>query len=190
MRRRDLLFGTAGAGLARLDAAPAVPIRAITSPPLNHWFGYYDKLQFDPDSRYALGIGNNFQHRLPTADDFVHIGMIDLKDKDRWIDLGRSYAWSWHQGSMLWLGIKEDVIWNERQDGRFVARIMNVKSRKSRIIPSAICCVSRAAGRRQRFRAVVEHAPETGYAAGDPFAAEPRRQDRASGIDSRQESAT
>lgn len=177
MRRRDLLLGAAGAGLARLDAAPAVPIRAITSPPLHHWFGYYDKLQFDPDSRYVLGIGNNFQHRLPTADDFVHVGMIDLKERDRWIDLGRSYAWSWHQGSMLqWLpGSRKEVIWNERQDDRFVARIMNVKTRKSRIIPSAIYCVSPDArwALGNDFARSFSMRQETGYVGGrDPFAAE------------------
>ena len=104
MRRRDLLSGVAGCCLPRLRGAPSIPVRAITAPPLYHWFGYYDKLQFDPDSRYALGIGNNFQHRLPTVEDFVHVGMIDLRDNDRWIELGRTYAWSWHQGCMLqWL---------------------------------------------------------------------------------------
>ena len=31
------------------------PVRAITKGPQYHWFGYYDKLQFDPTSRYVLG---------------------------------------------------------------------------------------------------------------------------------------
>ena len=31
------------------------PVRAITRGPTHHWFGYYDKLEFDPSSRYVLG---------------------------------------------------------------------------------------------------------------------------------------
>ena len=29
------------------------PVRAITRGPKRHWFGYYDKLQFDPGGRYG-----------------------------------------------------------------------------------------------------------------------------------------
>ena len=40
-----------------------VPIRAITKGPHYHWFGYYDKWQFDPTGRYVLGMQVDFQHR-------------------------------------------------------------------------------------------------------------------------------
>ena len=46
-----------------------VPCRAITKGPKHHWFGYYDKLQFDPTSRYALGMAVDFEHRSPRGDD-------------------------------------------------------------------------------------------------------------------------
>ena len=32
------------------------PVRAITKGPKFHWFGYYDKFQFDPTNRYVLGM--------------------------------------------------------------------------------------------------------------------------------------
>jgi hypothetical protein len=32
------------------------PPRAITRGPRHHWFGYHDKLQFDPLGRLALGM--------------------------------------------------------------------------------------------------------------------------------------
>ena len=35
---------------------PAVSMRALTRGPKYHWFGYYDKLQFDPTGRYVLGM--------------------------------------------------------------------------------------------------------------------------------------
>src|SRR4051794_14980982 len=80
------------------------PVRAITRGPKFHWFGYYDHLQFDPTGRYVLGMEVAFEHRSPGPDDVVKVGMIDLQDGDRWIELGESRAWNWQQGCMLqWL---------------------------------------------------------------------------------------
>lgn len=64
-----------------------VPSRAITSGPKHHWFGYYDKLQFDPSARYALGMEVDFEDRAPTLDDVIGGGLVDLSDDDRWIEL-------------------------------------------------------------------------------------------------------
>jgi hypothetical protein len=64
MNRRTFLAGIAIATTARAAAEPLPPVRAITKGPRFHWFGYYDKLQFDPTSRFALGVSNDFQHRL------------------------------------------------------------------------------------------------------------------------------
>ena len=120
------------------------PMRVITKGPRHHWFGYYDKLQFDPTSRYVLGMEVAFEHRSPRADDVIKIGMVDLEDGDRWIELGESSAWNWQQGCMLqWLpGSASEIIWNDRQDGQFVSRILDVKSGKGRTVPSPIYSVS------------------------------------------------
>src|SRR5688500_11625242 len=37
------------------------PIRRITRGPGFHWFGYYDKLQFDPAGRLVLGMRVEFE---------------------------------------------------------------------------------------------------------------------------------
>lgn len=120
------------------------PRRYITSGPRHHWFGYYDKLQFDPTGRYVLGMEVPFEHRSPTADDVIEIGMVDLHDNDRWIHLGQSTAWNWQQGCMLqWLpGTDSTVIWNDRQGDRYVCRILDVKTKEARTIPHAIYSVS------------------------------------------------
>ena len=47
----------------RTDELP--PVRTITRGPKHHWFGYYDKLQFDPTSRYVLGMAGGL--RAPLA---------------------------------------------------------------------------------------------------------------------------
>lgn len=165
--RRSLLAGL-GTAWCTKAASENFPIRAITRGPRFHWFGYYDKLQFDPTSRFALGVENDFEHRLNNENDSLRIGMVDLHDNDRWTDLGDTRAWSWHQTCMLqWLpGSKTDIIWNDRQDDQFVAHIMNVKTGKRRTLPSAIYALSSDAQwavvadfRRTRYLR-----PETGYA--------------------------
>ena len=124
--------------------APPPPVRAITRGPKFHWFGYYDKFQFDPTGRYVLGMEVDFEHRGPRADDVIRIGMVDLEDGDKWIELGTSRAWGWQQGCMLqWVpGTKSQILWNDRQDGRFVCRIMDTATRKRRTIPYPIYTVT------------------------------------------------
>lgn len=150
------------------DPATALPPhRFITAGPRHHWFGYYDKLQFDPSGRYVLGMQVLFEHRSPTADDVIEIGMIDLQDNDRWIHLGQSSAWNWQQGCMLqWLpGSESTVIWNDREGDRFVCRILNVESKEARTIPYAIYSVS-PDGRTAvtaDFRRITDVRPGYGY---------------------------
>jgi hypothetical protein len=120
------------------------PIRAITTGPRHHWFGYYDKLQFDPTGRFVLGMQVSFENRSPQPYDVVNVGMVDLMDNDRWIELGQSRAWCWQQGCMLqWRpGSMSEVLWNDRQGTRFVCHILDVFTREKRTIPHAVYTVS------------------------------------------------
>ncbi len=142
MRRRELLQTALLAFGAEAQTLPAV--RAITRGPKFHWFGYYDKLEFDPTNRYVLGMEVDFESRKLTADDVVRLGMIDTERGDKWTQLGESRAWNWQQGCMLqWLpGSQTDVIWNDRVDGRFVSHILNVKSGKRRTLPGPVYGIS------------------------------------------------
>ena len=138
--RRSVLKTLAATPLFLRAAENLPPVRAITTGPQYHWFGYYDKLQFDPTSRYVLGNQVAFQGRSPAPDDEIRVGMIDLHHDDQWLELGTTRAWSWQQGCMLqWLpGSKTEVIYNDRQDDRFVSRILDVKSRQTRTLPAPI----------------------------------------------------
>lgn len=130
--------------LSAFSQSQTFPVRAITKGPKFHWFGYYDKLQFDPTGRYVLGMEVGFEHRSPLADDEIRIGMVDLQDNDRWIDLGSSRSWGWQQGCMLqWIpGSKSEVIWNDREGDHFVARVLNIKNGKTRTLPKAVYALS------------------------------------------------
>jgi hypothetical protein len=186
LNRRELLQRATGGALvlaglsdvatgadSKLESLP--PVRAITRGPMFHWFGYYDKLQFDPACRYVLGMEVDFEHRSPTPHDTIGIGMVDLKDRDRWIQLGQSQAWCWQQGCMLqWRpDSKSEVMWNDRQGDRFVCHTLDVHTRRKRTLSYPFYTVS-PDGRTAvtpDFRRVNEMRPGYGYAGlPDPYA--------------------
>jgi len=88
-----LLAAAAGSAGISPGQSAAAPVRALTKGPKYHWFGYYDKWQFDPTDRYVLGMQVDFEHRSPGPDDSIRLGTIDLTDNDRWTDIGESKAW-------------------------------------------------------------------------------------------------
>ena len=118
--------------------------RPITAGPMFHWFGYYDKLQFDPTNRYVLGMEVDFESRQPEADDEIGLGVIDLEDGDSWREIGRTRSWCWQQGCMLqWIpGSGPEVIWNDREGDQFVAHILDVITGEKRTIRSPIYTLS------------------------------------------------
>jgi hypothetical protein len=145
MQRREFLSAILAASAAARPGSAATPeVRAITKGPKYHWFAYYDKLQFDPTSRYVLGNEVDFEHRSPQPGDGIRVGMVDTQDGDRWIELGSTRAWNWQQGCMLqWLpGSKTEVIWNDREGDRFISRVKNVKTGKERVLPAPVYTLS------------------------------------------------
>jgi hypothetical protein len=164
------------------------PIRAITRGPKYHWFGYYDKLEFDPSQRYVLGMEVDFEGRSPRAEDEIAVGMVDLEDGDRWIELGRSRAWCWQQGCMLqWRPGRDsdgngpgEVMWNDRQGEQYVCHILDVRTGRKRTLPHPFYTVSpdgRTAAAPD-FRRINDMRPGYGYAGlPDPHAGDPAPED-------------
>ena len=120
------------------------PVRTITRGSKFHWFGSYDKFQFDPTERYVLSMETDFEHRSPQPDDVIKIGMVDLEDGDRWIELAKTRAWCWQQGCMLqWRpGSDSEILFNDRDGDRYVCRVLDTKTGKQRILPRPIHHVS------------------------------------------------
>ena len=119
-----------------------VSVIPLTHPPGSHWFGYYDKWQFSADDTRVLGMRADFDLRMPTPKDEIGIGVIDLADPElTWQSLGHTRAWHWQAGCMLqWIpnSDPECCIWNEIEDGRFRARILEVESGRSRQLPRPV----------------------------------------------------
>jgi len=120
-----------------------------------------------------LGMEVDFEHRSPRPDDVIKIGMVDLHEGDRWIELGETRAWCWQQGCMLqWRpGSQSEILWNDRQNGRFVCHFLDVHTRRKRTIPHPVYTVS-PCGRwavSPDFRRVNDMRPGYGYAGlADP----------------------
>lgn len=119
-------------------------IHPISKPPGFHWFSYYDKLQFDPTDRYLLGMKVDFEHRLPTGNDVISVGMFDLADNNQWIELGQSRAWCWQQGCMLqWRpGSDCEIVWNDRKGDQYVSRVLDIETGATRTLPRALGTIS------------------------------------------------
>ena len=178
LTRRDWIRGILpplllGASKAR-GFASLPPVRIITRGPKHHWFGYYDKFQFDPSNRYVLGMKVGFEHRSPRPTDSVEVGMVDLEHGDQWIVLGQSTAWCWQQGCMLqWVpGSESQILWNDREGDRYVCRILDVKTKKSSTIDHPVYSVS-PDGKiaiAPDFRRINSVRPGYGYSGSpDPF---------------------
>lgn len=187
--RRDFLrqtaFGTlaasislrAFAGDTSNDSQALPEVRQITRGPKFHWFAYYDKLQFDPACRFVLSNEVDFEHRSPREEDEIRVGMVDIEDGDKWIELGKSTAWGWQQGCMLqWRpGSKSEVLWNDRDGDRYVCRILDVETGERRTIDHAIYAVSPCGtwAVAPDFRRINDMRPGYGYAGlPDPHAEE------------------
>src|SRR5829696_310925 len=151
--RRDFLRTAAGTALP-LSLAGAQPktdevlkllARAVTRGPKHHFFGYYDKTPWDKTGRYLLANEIGFVDRQPEAADELTVGMVDLKDGDRFVSLGKTLAWCWQQGTMLqWLGSAPDreVIFNTLTDKEPSSTILDVHTGKTRTLPRPIYALS------------------------------------------------
>lgn len=119
---------------------PAVP---ITKGPKHHFFGYYDKHQWDVTNRYLLTHETDFINRSPRPDDRIPICVIDSENQQLNY-VSSTTAWCWQQGSMLqWLPQTENlIIHNDRVGDRFVGVIIDVRTGQRRILPRPIYTVS------------------------------------------------
>jgi hypothetical protein len=129
--------------VAAIEYPDALP---VTKTPGHHFFGYYDKCPWDATGRYLLVMEIGFRDRQPEPGEPLTIGMVDLKDAEKYIPLDRTFAWCWQQGTMLqWLGSAPDreVIYNSVEGSQYVSVIRDVHTGRTRTLPRPIYAVSR-----------------------------------------------
>ena len=118
--------------------------KPVTKGPKYHWFAYYDKFQFNETGRYILGMEVDFEGFHPAGNDKIDVGIIDLKNGNRWTKIGESKAWGWQQGCMLqWRPAhKKEILWNDQMGDHYVCHIYNMETKQKRTLPRAVYTVS------------------------------------------------
>src|SRR5207244_6483629 len=104
-------------------------------------FFFYPGLHVDTTGRYMLGMRVYFQNRPVQSSDRADIGIIDLKDGDKWTKIGESTAWNWQQGARLqWRPRSDEIVWNDRSDDgkKFVCRAYNFRTGARRTLARPI----------------------------------------------------
>lgn len=127
-----------------IEVIAQVPIRAVTNGPKHHFFGYYDKCPWDANGHLMLGMEVDFIDHLPEPEDVATIGITDLLNNNHFQPVTQTYAWNWQQGCMLqWLppDYRRYIIYNDRQNGRFLSIIMDVKTGEKKILPLPVYSV-------------------------------------------------
>src|SRR4030095_5541750 len=155
------------------------PLRAVTSGPGHHFFGYYDKSPWNASQRLLLAHEAPFNDRPPGAEDGVSVGVVHLADGNRYQPLSRTIAWNWQQGSMLqWHPADPEhlLLHNDRRGDRFVAIVRDTQGRELNVYERPMYAVSRD-GRfaySVNFARLYTHRPGYGYAGvADVWAADP-----------------
>lgn len=125
---------------------PSEP-RALTEPPGQHFFGYYDRCPWNASNDELLAQRVDFDGRDPETDDVAQIVRVDAETGETTV-VDETTAWNFQQGSMpQWVGPDHErrVIHNARDPevsegpaGEFVARIHDLESGETRTIPYPI----------------------------------------------------
>ena len=150
-------------------------VRAITTGPKHHFFGYYDQRPWDHSGRYHLVLETDFMDRPPTANDAARVAIVDLEDGNRLVPLARTRAWNFQQGTMLhWRpGQQRIVLFNDRRDGQFVCVAHEVDSGTQHVLGPAIAALSEDGklAATLNFARIAVTRPGYGYEGlADPFA--------------------
>lgn len=110
-----------------------------------YFFGYYDKSPWDSTGRYMLCMRaeNTWSEPDPTGE--AEILLIDTKDGDSFRVLAKTNTWNVQQGCMAqWLGpdFSSKILYNDLRDGEYCSVILDVVSKKERVLPMPVYTVS------------------------------------------------
>ena len=117
-----------------------VKVKKLIEGDKHYFFGFYGKSPWNNDGKYAVTLEVGFIDRHPTKKDPANIILIDFENNKK-EKIAETKAWNWQQGCMLqWMPPHHDkkIIFNDRKNGKFISRILDVKTKKEKIIPYPI----------------------------------------------------
>jgi len=104
-----------------------------------HAHSYYDIPVIDAEGRRIAVHRTRFVERQPGPGDAVEIGLVDADAPGSWEAVAESDAWSWQQGPLAqWIGGGPRLAWGDREDGRFVGRLLDVRTGERRTLPAPV----------------------------------------------------
>lgn len=151
-------------------------VRPLTSGPLHHFFGYYDKSPWNASGRHLLAHEAGFNDRAPTEGDRVGIGVVDIASGNRFERLTDAKAWNWQQGAMAqWHPADPErrFVHNDLRGDRFVGVVRDVGKGEQAVIDRPIYALlpDGKTAFSLNFARLAVHRPGYGYAGGrDPHA--------------------
>lgn len=153
-------------------------VRPLTSGPMHHFFGYYDKSPWNADGSLVLAHEASFNDRPPAAADRISLGVVDLSAEGHFRKLADAAVWNWQQGAMLqWNpnGPQTEYFHNDLRDGRHVAVLRCTRAGERDVFDRPIYALT-ADGKHAfslNFARLQTLRPGYGYAgAADPFASD------------------
>jgi hypothetical protein len=123
---------------------PRFKIRTLTSGPKHHFFGYYGICPWNKSGQYLVCLESDFQDHLPSADEPAFIGLVN-SNTGEFSKVAETHAWNLQQGAMLhWnpLNPENQIIYNDQYGNDIASVVLDVKSRRKRVLPRAVSCVS------------------------------------------------
>lgn len=155
------------------------PIRLVGNGEMHHFFGYYNKTNWDRTDRYLLANRVSMMDAVLTPELVATVGYFDLEDADAFHVLGETTAWNWQMGCQLqWLdGVPgRQVIYNVRSGDQtgfypgFASEICNADTGEKRLLPLPVYVVAPTS----KFALCVSYSrlflthPTIGYPEFDP----------------------
>ena len=120
--------------------------RRITEGPHDHLLANYFAINaWSADLRYVAVLETDINGRLAEANERITLGLVDTQDGNRFIPITTTACWNFQEATMFhWLPNEPDTfVFNDCRDGRFVAVIMNWRTKAERIVPYPVSAVSR-----------------------------------------------
>jgi hypothetical protein len=147
------------------SAIESVTVRAITSGPNHHFFGYYGISPWNESGTRLVCLETTFQDRMPEPGEPAAICLVDAAT-GMTTTIAETRAWNFQQGAMLhWnpRNPEHGILYNDRDGESVVSVSLDTLTGEKRSLPRAISAVSHDGrhalsltyGRLQRLRPVV-----------------------------------
>lgn len=159
-----------------------VPCRRVGDGLQHHFFGYYNKSNWDKTNRLLLAQRTPWMDAYLTPETRATVGYFDTADNDRFHPVGDTGAWNWQMGSQLqWLdgAPGRQLIYNDRNGDTgahypgFGSVVVNLDTGARRALPLPVYVVAPSStwALSVNYRRLYQTHETIGYSEhGQPFA--------------------